>query len=110
MDLDLRPRTKCCNMPSAGDILQEICQQPAQGKLDEFGRKTMFDLDQLVADCRDALAADKSHKLVDSWQSDPIGRLPRLFVRNNRHEEMRIVFASCVNHMHAGVNGLGMPG
>ena len=24
----------------------------------------MFDLDQFVADCRDALAADKSHKLV----------------------------------------------
>jgi predicted metal-dependent enzyme (double-stranded beta helix superfamily) len=26
--------------------------------------KTMFDLDQFVADCRSALAADKSHKLV----------------------------------------------
>ena len=35
---------------------------------------------------------------------------PDLFVRNNRHEEMRIIFASGVNHMHAGVDGLGMPG
>jgi hypothetical protein len=24
----------------------------------------MFDLDQFISDCRDALAADKSHKLV----------------------------------------------
>jgi hypothetical protein len=26
--------------------------------------ETMFDLDQFVADCRDALAVDKSHKVV----------------------------------------------
>jgi len=33
-----------------------------------------------------------------------------LSARNNRHEEVRIAFASGVNHVGAGVNGLGMPG
>jgi len=29
-----------------------------------LGGRTMFDIDQFVADCREALAADRSHKLV----------------------------------------------
>ena len=33
-----------------------------------------------------------------------------LSVWNNRHEEMRVKFAAGLNHMHAGIDGLGMPG
>ena len=42
----------------------------------------MFDLDQFIADCRSALAADKSHKLVREVVakavSDPAAVLKRL--------------------------------